>query len=148
MIRNPNILIAATTTTNCPKLKHITIVGAYLLGVPSIMAAMMPLALLSIFCVILSFNPCLAQLTQAEQNTILLPGPTCSAACASSAAEGIFYLECGACYLDNNLFNPPDISGLQRFPLYELNFTAQPAIPVAEPVAYSQENVRFTALVS
>ncbi len=111
------------------------------------MAGTIPLTLISLIC-LTSFYPALAQLTQEEQATILLPGPTCSAACASSAKEGLFYLECGSCFLDNGLFDPPTISGLQRFPLYELNFTAQPAIPVAEPVAYSQENVRFTALVS
>jgi hypothetical protein len=112
------------------------------------MKAHTEVALVALLCLAVSTIPCLAQnLTDIPENTILLPGPTCSKACASSVADGIFALECGQCYLDNNLFDLPDNKGLQRFPLYELNFTAQPAIPVAQPVAYSEQNNRFTALV-
>ncbi|KAL4531737.1 hypothetical protein Ndes2526B_g04167 [Nannochloris sp. 'desiccata'] len=105
------------------------------------------MAIIALFCLAISTTLCLAQLTEVEQNTILYPGPTCKDACASSSADGVFYLECGQCYLDNNLFDSPNSKGLQRFPLYELNFTKQPAIPAAQPVAYSEENPRFTGLL-
>lgn len=77
----------------------------------------------------------------------MLPGAACATECDDVATTGVFGAACGSCFLTSGLLTEPDTGLLQRYPLHEVNLTAQPALAVAAPSTYSATNFAFASLV-